>query len=104
MNLLSKNLLKELGLGNLPEEDQTELMLSIGRIIQQNIIIRVLDELSDEDREEFDRLLGDNKDDGATLNFLKEKIKNLDGILEEEIKKFKQSSVELLNKINQSQQ
>ena len=85
---------------NLPEADQTEVLLGIGRIIQQNIILRVINELQEKDKDEFDKLLEEKPDDQeAILNFLKSKIPGLDGIVEEEIKNFKEKSTDLMKKI-----
>ncbi len=89
-----------MGLENLPEADQTEVLLGIGRIIQQNIILRVINELQEKDKDEFDKLLEEKPDDQeAILNFLKSKILGLDGIVEEEIKNFKEKSADLMKKI-----
>lgn len=85
---------------NLPEADQTEVLLGIGRIIQQNIILRVINELQEKDKDEFDKLLeGKSDDQEAILNFLKSKIPGLDAIVEEEIKNFKEKSADLMKKI-----
>lgn len=87
------NLLDDLGLQHLPQEEKTEALLGIGRIIQQNVIIRVLEELSDKDKDEFDAFLANHADDqDATLNFLRSKVKNLDGIVADVIKEFKEGA------------
>ena len=98
---LKNDLIKELGLENLSEEKKMEIILSAGRVIQQNIILRVLDELKTEkDKKEFDNFLKEKQDDqDAILKFLQSKIPNLDEIINEEINKFKESSINLLKDI-----
>lgn len=94
------NLLAEMGLDGLSEEDKTEVALTISRIIQQNVILRVLDALSEEDKNEFDALLsekGQNQEE--VLAFLQSKIPNLDAIVDEEIAKFKKDGAELMKNI-----
>ena len=87
------NLLDDLGLQHLPQEEKTEALLNIGRVIQQNVIIRVLEKLSDKDKDEFDAFLEKHTDDqDATLNFLRSKVENLDGIVADVIKEFKQGA------------
>lgn len=101
MDLFSKNFIKDLGLENLSEEKQKEIILSAGRLVYQNVVLRVLDELSEADKDELDKLLAAKKiDDGEVFEFLDKKVKNLDALVEEEIAKFKQSSAELLKKMS----
>lgn len=98
-NILSQDLLKELGLENLPEDKKTSLLLDIGRIIQQNIILRVLEELKEEDKDDFEKLLAEKiNDQDAILAFLQSRISNLDVIVQEEIESFKKESLGLMNK------
>lgn len=98
-----ENIIKELGLESLSEEKKMEIVLNIGRIIQQNVILRILDELKDErDKDEFDELLGKKGDDEqAILKFLQSKIPNLDEIVNEEIVKFKQENIDFMKKVTQ---
>lgn len=91
------NLIKELGLDALSAEEQKKAILNIGRVIRQNIILRVMELLSEEEKDEFDNLLSEKADDEETIyKFLKSKISNLDEIAEEEIKNFKESSLDLM--------
>jgi len=103
ITIFKENIIKELGLESLPEEKKMEILLNVGRIIQQNIILRILDELKDEkDKDEFDELLGKKGDDEqAVTEFLQSKIPNLDEIVNEEIVKFKQESVDFMKKVTQ---
>jgi diaminopimelate decarboxylase len=96
--MLMQNFIKQLGFDNLPPEKQTEVLLKIGRIIQQNLILRIVNELNEEDKEEFDQLLATKMNDQkAILDFLRSKLPNLDVIVNEEIIKFKKESVDLIN-------
>ena len=100
---LSQNIIKDLGLDTLPPERQMQVLLGIGRVIQQNIILRVLELLPEEAKDEFDKLLAEKmNDEEAVLGFLRSKIPNLDQIVEEEISKFKEESAELLKSVQES--
>ncbi|MBI5306388.1 hypothetical protein HZB04_02300 [Candidatus Wolfebacteria bacterium] len=100
MNTLQTNIIKELGLENLSDERKMEIMLGVGRIVQQNVILRILDELKEKDKDEFDKFLEKNEgNEEAIYKFLKSKIFNLDDIINEEIKKIKGESIDLMQKI-----
>jgi len=81
-----------LGLQDLPDEKKEQLILKIGELIQQNIILRVLDELSDKEKDEFDKVLA-QEDGEKTLAFLQSKLPNLEEIFKEEIARFKETAI-----------
>lgn len=90
-----QDLITELGLHNLPEPMKVHLIMKWGSLVQKDIIMRVLRELSESDKEELDRLLakpGDNFE--AVYALLESKMPNLDEIVKEEIDKFR---VEMLD-------
>lgn len=98
--ILQKNIIKDLGIDTLPEKEQEEMLLSIGKIIFQSVLIRVMDELDEKGKDEFEKLLEEKaNDEEAILNFLRLKIPNLDEIVNEEVAKFKQESVNFMSKI-----
>lgn len=93
-NILKQNIIKELGLDKLSEKEQEEVLLNIGRIIFQSVLIRTMEELSDKDKNEFEKILSEKQnDEGAILGFLQSKLPNLNDIVNEEVAKFKQESV-----------
>lgn len=100
--ILQKNIIKELGLDTLPEKEQEEALLSVGRIIFQSVLIRTMEELSEADKDEFDKILSDkSNDEEVILGFLQKKIPNLDEIVNDEVVKFKQESVDFMKEIKE---
>lgn len=106
---LKANLITELGIDKLPPERQAELLLKIGDTIYKAVMTRVVEELSDEDRTAFDRLLdekpadaGRQDDEEAVFSFLRSKLPNLDEIVNEEIAEFKKESIETMAAITGS--
>lgn len=98
--ILQKNIIKDLGLDTLPEKKQEEALLSIGRIIFQSVLIRVMDELDDKGKDEFEKVLTEKpNDEEAIFGFLKKNVANLNKIVNEEVRKFKQESVDFMKKI-----
>jgi len=84
-NILSKDIVKEWGLGALPEIKQVEMVERIGRIIYQAILVRALDILSEKEQTEFDDLLNqDSTTPEEVLKFLASKIPTFDQLVLEE--------------------
>ena len=99
---VNQNLIQALGINNLPEEEQAKFLSEIARVVYQNITLRVINELGDQDKDEFDAFLEQNPDNQeAVYNFLKAKIPNLDEIAAEEVEKFQQESMDFANAINE---
>ena len=98
--ILQKNIIKDLGLENLSEKEQEESLLSIGRIIFQSVLIRVMEELDEAGKNEFEKILTEKPNDEETiLSFLQAKIPNFNEIISGEVAKFKQESVDFMDKI-----
>lgn len=98
--ILTQNIVKELGLEALSEDKQVEILEKIGQIIFQSVLIRVMDIMSEEDKDEFDELLGVKADDTeAVLGFLQGKVPNLDEIVKEEVIKFKTETLDIISKV-----
>ena len=98
--ILQENIIKDLGLENLPQKEQEESLLSIGRIIFQSVMIKVMEELDEAGKDEFEKILAEKpNDEEAILNFLRSKLPNLDEIVNDEVAKFKQESVDFVKAI-----
>ncbi|HBD24641.1 MAG: hypothetical protein A2566_02865 [Candidatus Zambryskibacteria bacterium RIFOXYD1_FULL_40_13] len=90
-DILSKDIILEWGLGSLPPEKQTEVADGIGKMIYQAILVRALDILSEEEQNEFDKLLDENTTTTEdVLVFLKSKIPTFDQLALEERNNLKQ--------------
>lgn len=99
-DILKKNIIKDLGLDALPEKDQEEALLTVGKIIFQTVLIRVLQELTEKEKDQFEKLLTEKPDDEETiLSFLQAKIPHLNDIVNEEVAKFKRETVDFMKKI-----
>lgn len=98
--ILRKNIISDLGLDKLPEKEQEEAFLSIGRIIFQSVLIKIMEELDEKGKNEFEKILSEKpNDEEVILNFLRSKLPNLDEIVNEEVVKFKQESVDFVKKL-----
>ncbi|MEY4602600.1 MAG: hypothetical protein RL292_541 [Candidatus Parcubacteria bacterium] len=90
MNPLSKDIISEWGLGELPQEEQIDMVDRIGRLIYQALLVRSLDILSEVEQEEFDLLLDeDTTTPEEVVLFLERKIPTFKLLLKEEVSKLK---------------
>jgi hypothetical protein len=98
--ILQRNIIKELGLDKLPEKEQEETLLNMGKIIFQSVLIRTMEELDDKGKDEFEKILSEkSNNEEAIMSFLRSKLPNLNKIVDDEVSKFKQESVDFMKKI-----
>ncbi len=88
--------LKEMGLGGLPEKEQGEMTLAVGRLLFESVLARALQELQPAEREELGKLLEKKQENDLVLEFLKARVPDLDKIAAEETEKLKQEIKEVL--------
>lgn len=99
-DIIKKNIIEDLGLDKLPQKDQEEMLLMIGRLIFQGVIIRVMSLLSEKDKDDFDKLLSEKiEDEEAVLKFLESRVPNLNEIINDEVASFKQESGEFMKNL-----
>lgn len=93
--ILKIDLIKALGLDKIAPDKKEELLLLMGQVINQNIFFRILDALDEKGKDEFDKVsAADNPD--KIYEFLSVKIPNLNEIAMEEVAKFKERSIEMI--------
>ncbi|MDD5693607.1 MAG: DUF5663 domain-containing protein [Patescibacteria group bacterium] len=90
---ITKNLIEELGLENLPEKEKNDLIVSLADALRSRIAERTLNFLTEDDRIELDKLI-DQKSDEKMNKFLAEKIPNFDEIMYDEYILFKEETLE----------
>ena len=86
---IQQNLIQELGLGDLPEDKQVELLTTMTESILKRITIQILEQLSEEEKKEFDQVR-ETADPDKITGFLREKIENYDEMAENTVKEFKE--------------
>lgn len=98
-NEINKNIVIILGINTLPVEKQKEAMERLGAIVYQEIMLRALDILTEEDKDEFEKLIEKDQNPETMFGFLSEKIPNLDEIVKEEAEKLRNDSAEIMSEI-----
>ena len=88
----------EFGFDTLPEEQQAEMYQRIGEVLFKGVMIRALEEMSDEEQDAFDAFLSDHPEDPqALMNYLREKVDGFEALAADEVARFKASAVEIMN-------
>ena len=98
-NKINKNIVLTLGINNLPVEQQKEAMERLGAIVYQEVMLRVLDILTDEDKDEFEKLIEKNPEPESLFEFLSEKLPNFEEIVKEEAERIRGESAEIMSDI-----
>lgn len=92
--ILSKDIIKDWNLSQLPESKRAEVADRIGRILYQAILVRALDILAEEEQDELDKLLDkDSTTPQEVLLFLKDKIPTFEKLVLEERKTLKEDLI-----------
>ncbi len=86
---LDQNVFEILGLQNLDEEKRTRILAKMNEVVGEMVIIRVMDELPEEDKIGFNKLVESQAEKDKIDAFLSERI-NLEKIVLEEAVKFKE--------------
>lgn len=86
---LQQNILQELGIDQMPPERQEEMLTAMTEILLKRLTLRVLGELSEEKRQEFETVCSAREEEKVT-KFFSDNVPGYEGIIQEEIAKFKQ--------------
>ncbi len=83
-------LIAELGIGELPEDAQDEIVSKLGEIILKSVTVAIFEKLPKEERVNFERISasGDNE---RVQEFLAKNIPNMSALMEAEVKRVLQS-------------
>lgn len=100
-NKINDTIITTLGINALPVEQQKEAIERLGGIVYQEVMIRVLDQMEEEDKNEFEKLLATNPDPETMFKFLAEKVPEIDTIVTEEAEKLRGEATEIMGQIGQ---
>ncbi len=87
-NLIQEDILKELGIDQLPPERQEEVLTAMTEAVLKRIILRLVGELSEEKRAQLEEI-GDSGDSAKISEFLTANIPNHEALVKEEVASFK---------------
>jgi len=96
---INNNIIVTLGINTLPIEQQKEAMEKLGAIVYQEVMLRVLDILSEEEKNQFEKIIEVDPDPEIMFTFLGEKVPNLDQIVNEKAQKLRDEASDILSEI-----
>lgn len=85
---LDDNLLRELGLGQLPAAEKNKMLSHIYETLELRVGMRLADQMSDEQLEEFERYIDANDEAGA-LKWLETNFPDYKSVVADELEKLK---------------
>jgi hypothetical protein len=104
---IDNNLLQEVGLGTLPDSEKNSLLRHIYETLEMRVGIRLADQMSNEQLDEFERYF-EAKDDAGAFKWLETNFPNYKQIVQEEFDKLKaevaQSAPQILSSSIANQQ
>lgn len=100
---LDLNLLAELGLGSLPDEEKRSLLNHIYETLEMRVGMRLADQMSNEQLEEFEKYF-EAKDDAGAFKWLETNFPNYKEIVQDEFNKLKEEVRQSAPQILQSSQ
>ncbi len=92
------DLIKELGINELPEEQREETLIQMGEIIQQRIVLRIVTELPEDKKVEFADVINSDDEKGEAVDaFLQENLPGIEELILDEIGKYKTEMKEFMD-------
>lgn len=92
--ILDANIIVELGLDYLPDDQKVQLIQSIATLVQKSAMLKIIDLLSDDDKQTLDGLIQDKGPQSSeVIDFLQTLIPTIGDILQEELIKVKRDLI-----------
>lgn len=87
--ILQKTIIEELGMQNIPQEQQEELLAKMGDVLFKKVLLETLEVLDEEDQKTFGEMVDAKKSAEEVEEFLKSKIENYDEFVKKVADDFK---------------
>ncbi len=92
-----KDLFSELHLETFSEEERQRFIADVGELLQKRVLLRIAQDMKEEDKEEFEKFLEDENTTPEQVNdYLREKFPNIDEIIGEEIEAIKKDFLSVM--------
>ena len=98
-NTINNTIIQTLGISELPLETQQEAMRFFGSLIYQEIILRSVEDMSDDDKTEFTKLIETNPTQETLFDFLASKTPHIETIAKEEAQSIREEDEALMGQI-----
>lgn len=99
MNPIQQNIVGALELDKLSPEERGETLVRVGALIYQNVLMRVMEMITEADQDEFEKMLDNNAKPEEIFTFFKNKVPDFEKIIDEEATKFKNKASNIMSQI-----
>lgn len=96
--ILQQNIVRILGIDQLPLEEQAAFLAEIGDVVFQSSLLRLVSTLSDEQQTALEQYLDTEPEPDVLLQYLLETYSDFENILETVVTEFKEDAVAVLEK------
>ena len=86
---IQKTLVEELGLADLPQDKQEQLIIKMTEVLLKRIFLETMEKMDDQGREEYEKLVNEGVTPEKMEEFLKSKIQNYEAMVQKVIEDFK---------------
>jgi hypothetical protein len=87
---VSNLLIEELGLSDLPQEKQEQLLIRMTEVVLKRIFVETMEKLSKSDQETYSKMIEDSATPEEIEKFLNEKISGYDALVKKIVNDFKE--------------
>ncbi|MCX6763764.1 MAG: DUF5663 domain-containing protein [Candidatus Moranbacteria bacterium] len=96
-NQIQQTLVEELGIADLPQDKQEQLLIKMTEVILKRMFVETMDKLNEADQKAYEQMLDRSAEPAEVEKFLREKIGNYDQLLEKIVEEFKEKVVKAGN-------
>lgn len=98
---LDADLIKELGMDAMSPEDAVAFFDAFGNIVWQRIVLRLNEELNDEQKDKLDALLEKEPENSQAIgSFLMTEVPAFEAMVNEEVARYKKELIERMSAVN----
>jgi len=94
---LGGDLFADVGITHVTPEERAEFMAKIAEVIQHRIEFRVMDSLTDEQKDELERLSSGEAKGSEIMAFFEQNLPSFDTLAQEEVAKYRKELVEKMS-------
>lgn len=88
--ILQQSIIEELGLKNLPQEKQEEILVKMTEVLLKKIYLETFEKLGEADRQELANMLDGEPEPEKVEEYLRGKIEDYDGFVKKVVEDFKE--------------
>jgi hypothetical protein len=86
---IQKTLMEELGLADLPQDKQEQLLVKMTEVLLKRIFVETMDKLNEQARDEYEKLIDQESTPDQVETFLKTNIPTYESLVQKIIDDFK---------------